>query len=35
VYGAANYLAINQVEQMTTRLRRLMEASIGEAAKAA
>ena len=35
VYGAANYLAINQVEQMTTRLRRLMETAIGEAAKAA
>jgi nitric oxide reductase activation protein len=35
VYGAANYLAINRTEQMTTRLRRLMESAISAAAKAA
>ena len=35
VYGAANYLAINRTEQMTTRLRRLMESAIGDAMKVA
>ena len=35
VYGAANYLAINRTEEMTTRLRRLMESAIGAAAQAA
>jgi len=35
VYGAANYLAINRTEQMTTRLRRLIESAISAAAKAA
>lgn len=35
VYGAANYLAINRTEQMTTRLHRLIENAIGAAAKAA
>lgn len=35
VYGASNYLAINRSEQMTTRLRRLIESAIGAAAKAA
>lgn len=35
VYGASNYLAINRSEQMTTRLRRLIESAIGTAAKAA
>jgi nitric oxide reductase activation protein len=33
VYGAANFLAISRVEQMTTRVRRLMESAIAAAAK--
>lgn len=35
VYGAANYLAINRTEQMTTRLRYLMESAIGPTARGA
>ncbi|MDO8311021.1 MAG: hypothetical protein Q7T25_03680, partial [Sideroxyarcus sp.] len=35
VYGAANYLAINRTEQMTTRLRYLMESAIGATARGA
>jgi nitric oxide reductase NorD protein len=35
VYGATNYLAIRRIEQMTTRLRRLMEGALAGAIKAA
>ena len=33
VYGATNYLGINRTEQLTTRLRRLVESAIASAAK--